>query len=59
MRTSQGGGLAALSLVDVGTAEGAKAALSAIEGLIQTSVNSAASFGSAQKRIENQSNFIS
>jgi len=59
VRTSQGGGLAALSLVDVGTAEGAKAALSAIEGLIQTSVNSAASFGSAQKRIENQSNFIS
>jgi len=29
-----------------------------MEGLIQTSVNAAASFGSAQKRIENQSNFI-
>ncbi|PKP64737.1 MAG: flagellin [Alphaproteobacteria bacterium HGW-Alphaproteobacteria-8] len=58
IKAAQGGGLTALSLVDVGTAEGAKAALSAIEGLIQTSVNAAASFGSAQKRIENQSNFI-
>ena len=58
-RGAQGGALAALSLVDVGTAEGAKVALSVIEGLIQTSVNAAASFGSAQKRIENQSNFIS
>jgi flagellin len=53
-----GGGLAALSLVDVSTEGGAKAALSGIEGLIQSSVNAASTFGSAQKRIDNQSNFI-
>ena len=58
-QAAQGGGLAALSLMDITTEGGAKAALSAMEGLIQTSVNAAASFGSAQKRIENQSNFIS
>jgi len=57
-QAAQGGGLAALSLMDITTEGGAKAALSAMEGLIQTSVNAAASFGSAQKRIENQSNFI-
>ena len=57
-RAAQGGGLAALSLMDITTEGGAKAALSGMEALIQTSVNAAASFGSAQKRIENQSNFI-
>ncbi len=57
-KAAQGGGLAALSLVDVSTEGGAKAALSGIEGMIQSSVDAASTFGSAQKRIENQSNFL-
>ncbi|PKP63137.1 MAG: flagellin, partial [Alphaproteobacteria bacterium HGW-Alphaproteobacteria-8] len=57
-QAAQGGGLAAISLMDISTGAGAKAALSGMEALIQASVNAAASFGSAQKRIENQSNFI-
>ena len=54
-----GGGLAALSSIDVSTAAGASSALTAIEGLIQTAVDAAAEFGSAQKRIEIQNEFVS
>lgn len=54
-----GGGLAILSEVDVSTEEGAGAALAAVEGLLQTSIDAAASFGSAQGRIETQNDFIS
>jgi flagellin len=54
-----GGGLANLSNFDVTSTYGAKAALSAIEGAIQLSVDSAAAFGSVQGRIENQAMFIS
>ena len=54
-----GGGLAALAELDVTTADGAEAALEEIEGLIQTSIDSAAAFGSAQSRIGTQSEFIS
>ncbi|MEP2470654.1 MAG: flagellin, partial [Paracoccaceae bacterium] len=54
-----GGGLAALADIDVSTAEGSEAALAAIEGLIQTSIDSAAALGSAGSRIETQSNFVS
>ncbi|MEP5153562.1 flagellin, partial [Planktotalea sp.] len=43
----------------VSTAEGSEAALAAIEGLIQTSIDSAAALGSAGSRIETQSNFVS
>lgn len=50
------GGLAALGTIDV-TAD-PKAALSAIEGLLQTSINAASSFGSSQKRIDIQSEFV-
>jgi flagellin len=50
------GGLAALSSIDV-TSDPA-AALDDIEGLLQTSINAAASFGSAQKRIDIQSEFV-
>lgn len=50
------GGLAALGTIDV-TADPASA-LSDIEGLLQTSINAAASFGSAQKRIAIQSDFV-
>ena len=50
------GGLAALGSIDV-TADPA-AALTDIEGLLQTSINAAASFGSSQKRIDIQNEFV-
>jgi flagellin len=50
------GGLAGLSTLDVTT--DAVGALATIETLLQTSIDAAASFGSAQKRIENQSEFV-
>ncbi|MGY9049828.1 MAG: flagellin N-terminal helical domain-containing protein [Rhodobacterales bacterium] len=53
-----GGGLDQLSSVDVSTSKGAKAALIVVEDLIQTSIDSAAAFGSVQGRIETQSDFI-
>ncbi len=54
-----GGGLSAMSNYDVTTSNGAKAALAGVEGLIQTSISAAASFGSAQGRIETQATFVS
>ncbi len=54
-----GGGMDLLADVDVSSEGGAKAALLVIEELIQTSIDSAASFGSVQGRIETQSDFIS
>lgn len=59
LETTVGGGLAALGTVDVSTAAGAATALTDIEGLIQTAVDAAAEFGSAQKRIEIQNDFVS
>jgi flagellin len=53
------GGLAALSAIDVSNSAGALAALGSIETLISTSIDAAASFGSAQGRIETQATFIS
>lgn len=50
------GGLAGLAAIDV-TSDPA-AALSAIDGLIDTAIDAAASFGSAQTRIENQGEFV-
>lgn len=58
LETGAGGGLAALASVDVSTAAGATAALTAIEGLVQTAVDAAAAFGSSQKRIETQNEFV-
>ena len=52
-------GLAALQTIDVTTDSGATNALGAIDDLIQTSIDAAAAFGSAQTRIETQSNFVS
>ncbi|MDQ2065307.1 flagellin [Xinfangfangia sp. CPCC 101601] len=52
------GGLAALSSVDVSTAPGATTALAQIESLLRLSIDAAAEFGSAQKRIEIQSDFV-
>lgn len=53
------GRLAGLDGFDVTTAEGAQAALSNIETLIQRSIDSAAEFGSVQGRVETQSDFVS
>ncbi|WP_372835709.1 flagellin N-terminal helical domain-containing protein [Puniceibacterium confluentis] len=53
-----GGGLELVANIDVTTNEGAEAALNAIESLIQTSIDSASNFGSAQGRIETQADFI-
>ncbi|WP_165793487.1 flagellin, partial [Hyphococcus luteus] len=54
-----GGGLANLNTLDVSTSAGAADALVKIEGLIQESVDASAEFGSAQKRIEIQNEFVS
>jgi flagellin len=54
-----GGGLGALSDVNVSTRDGAVSALAAIEGMIQTAIDASAAFGSAQSRIEIQSDFVS
>lgn len=52
------GGLFGLDAIDVRTNEGADAALDNIEALIQNSIDAAAEFGSAQGRIETQSDFV-
>jgi flagellin len=52
------GGLGALSAVNVSTSAGATAALGNIETMLQTSIDAAASFGSVQKRIEIQADFV-
>lgn len=54
-----GGGLELLNSIDVSDEGGATAGLTAIEGLIQTAIDSAAAFGSVEGRIETQSAFIS
>ncbi|MBP0481111.1 flagellin [Sagittula salina] len=56
--TTIGGRLSALSDVDVTTQSGADAALTAIDGLIDIAIDSASAFGSAQMRIETQSDFV-
>lgn len=53
------GGLFGLDALDVTTNAGADAALDNIETLIQNSIDAAAEFGSAQGRIEIQSDFVS
>lgn len=58
LETGAGGGLAALSSIDVSTAAGAASALASIEGLVQTAIDAAAAFGSSQKRIEVQNEFV-
>jgi flagellin len=50
------GGLGALSQIDVTT--NAADALGRIETMLQTSINAAAAFGSAQKRIDIQADFV-
>lgn len=53
------GGLATLDTIDVQTNSTASTALGNIEGLLQTSIDAAASFGSAQARIDIQKDFVS
>lgn len=53
------GGLFGLGSIDVTTNQGAEAALGNVEVLIQNSIDAAAEFGSAQGRIETQSDFVS
>lgn len=52
------GGLGDLATVDVTTDAGATAALTAIEGLLGTAIDAAAGFGSSQKRIDTQNEFV-
>ena len=54
-----GGGLGAVANIDVTSDSGATSALTAIDTLIGNAVDAAAAFGSAQTRIETQSNFVS
>lgn len=56
---ANGAGLGALGAIDVSSEVGAGQALTAIEGLISTSIDAAAAFGSAEGRLETQSEFIS
>ncbi|MCW1950704.1 MAG: flagellin [Octadecabacter sp.] len=57
--TSTAAGLGGLAALDVTTDVGAGQALSTIDTLIDKAIDSAAAFGSAQGRIETQSDFIS
>ena len=52
------GGLAALDTLTVATEVGATSALAAIEGVLATAIDAAAAFGSAQKRIGMQDEFV-
>ncbi|MFO7856364.1 MAG: flagellin [Paracoccaceae bacterium] len=53
-----GGGLAILAELDISTENGAAAALTAVEGLIQTTIDAAASLGTSERRIEIQNDFV-
>jgi flagellin len=54
-----GGGLEEVNSFDVTTEAGANSALTIVEYMIQTAVDSAASFGSVEGRIDTQQRFIS
>lgn len=57
--TTIGGGLEALNDINVGTSAGVTSALTSIEFMIETAITSAASFGSAQGRVDTQAAFVS
>jgi flagellin len=57
-QNASSGGLGALDSIDVSTAGGAATALGSIEGLLDTAIDASAAFGSAQSRIEIQSEFV-
>ncbi|MBB4659638.1 flagellin [Parvularcula dongshanensis] len=52
------GGLSGLADIDVTTTEGAAAALTSIETMLNTAIDASAGFGSAQKRVDIQNDFI-
>ena len=53
------GGLAGLTTLDVSTDANAAAALTAIEGMIDTVIDAQATFGTAETRVEMQADFMS
>lgn len=53
-----GGGLELLGDLDVSTSNGAAAALESIEFLTQTAIKAAAEFGTSEKRLEIQQDFV-
>jgi len=53
------GGLGAMAGIDVSNAGGATAALGTVETLINTAIDASAAFGSAQKRVDTQAEFVS
>lgn len=55
---ASGGGMAALTAIDVSTTAGATQALADIETLLTTAVDAASALGSSQKRLEIQNNFV-
>ncbi|MDZ7906087.1 MAG: flagellin [Cypionkella sp.] len=57
-KNANSGGLGALAAINVSTESGAELALGSIETLLQTSINAAAAFGSSQKQIDIQSEFV-
>lgn len=56
---SIGGGLELLDDIDVTTSSKAEGSLDLIEGLIEVAVDAASSYGSSEKRLESQQEFIS
>lgn len=52
------GGLGNLANIDVTSTAGATAALTTIEGLLDTAIDAAAAFGSSQNRLSSQSEFV-
>jgi flagellin len=52
------GGLGGLAAINVSTAGGAAQALGAIDNLLQTSITAASAFGSSQKQIDIQAEFV-
>jgi flagellin len=57
-KNANSGGLGALSSIDVTTAANATTALGTIETMLDTTIDAAASFGSAEKRIMIQKDFV-
>jgi len=57
--TRGSGDLSGLAGLDVSSAAGAQAALGAIDTMIGSAIDAAASFGSAQKRVDTQADFVS
>ena len=52
------GGLELLNSFNIGSENGARAALGAIEGLIQSTIDAGAAFGTVEKRMEIQNDFV-